>query len=99
MASCLDKIKHPNYSNQLRLPLYSPGMGTICNMGAELGATTSVFPFNQRMADYLAATERQDIADEAAKYKDSLLSPDAGCKYDQVSHDGVSKNLNLDEHF
>jgi len=60
------------------------GMGTICNMGAELGATTSVFPFNQRMADYLAATERQDIADEAAKYKDSLLSPDAGCKYDQV---------------
>jgi len=60
------------------------GMGTICNMGAELGATTSVFPFNQRMADYLAATERQDIADEATKYKESLLSPDAGCKYDQV---------------
>jgi len=60
------------------------GMGTICNMGAELGATTSVFPFNQRMVDYLAATERQAIADEALKYKDSLLSPDAGCKYDQV---------------
>merc|ERR1712117_214458 len=60
------------------------GMGTICNMGAELGATTSVFPFNQRMADYLTATERSDIAGEAAKYKDSLLSPDAGCKYDQV---------------
>ena len=33
-------------------------MGTICNMGAEIGATTSVFPFNSRMADYLAATER-----------------------------------------
>jgi len=60
------------------------GMGTICNMGAELGATTSVFPFNQRMADYLAATERQHIADEAAKYSSSLLSPDADCKYDQV---------------
>merc|ERR1712117_267198 len=60
------------------------GMGTICNMGAELGATTSVFPFNQRMVDYLAATERQAIADEAMKYKDSLLSPDPGCKYDQV---------------
>jgi len=60
------------------------GMGTICNMGAELGATTSVFPFNQRMADYLAATERQEIADEAAKFKSSLLSPDAGCKYDQI---------------
>merc|ERR1712117_689530 len=60
------------------------GMGTICNMGAELGATTSVFPFNQRMVDYLAATERQAIADEALKYKDTLLSPDPGCKYDQV---------------
>jgi len=60
------------------------GMGTICNMGAELGATTSVFPFNQRMVDYLAATERQGIADEAMKFKDSLLSPDPGCQYDQV---------------
>merc|ERR1719186_2045013 len=53
-------------------------------MGAELGATTSVFPFNQRMVDYLAATERQGIADEAMKFKDSLLSPDPGCQYDQV---------------
>ena len=59
-------------------------MGTICNMGAELGATTSVFPFNARMAEYLAATERTEVATEAAKFKDSLLSPDAGCKYDQV---------------
>ena len=60
------------------------GMGTICNMGAELGATTSVFPFNQRMVDYLAATERQSIADEAMKYKDVLLSLDPDCTYDQV---------------
>ena len=59
-------------------------MGTICNMGAELGATTSVFPFNASMAQYLNATERSEIAAEAAKYKDSLLSPDADCKYDQV---------------
>ena len=53
-------------------------------MGTELGATTSVFPFNARMAEYLAATERTEIAAEVAKYKDSLLSPDVGCKYDQV---------------
>ena len=59
-------------------------MGTICNMDAELGATTRVFLFNARIAEYLAATERTEIAAEAAKYKDSLLSPDAGCKYDQV---------------
>jgi hypothetical protein len=35
-------------------------MGTICNMGAEIGATTSVFPYNSRMADYLAATDRKE---------------------------------------
>ena len=33
-------------------------MATICNMGAEIGATTSVFPFNSRMMDYLTATDR-----------------------------------------
>lgn len=37
------------------------GMGTICNMGAEIGATTSVFPYNHRMQDYLKATNRAGI--------------------------------------
>ena len=60
------------------------GMGTICNMGAEIGATTSVFPYNNRMKDYLNATDRSDIAAEADKYREALLSPDADCKYDQV---------------
>ena len=36
-------------------------MGTICNMGAEIGATTSVFPYNYRMQDYLKATGRSGI--------------------------------------
>jgi aconitate hydratase len=35
------------------------GMGTICNMGAEIGATTSVFPYGKRMHDYLKATGRE----------------------------------------
>jgi hypothetical protein len=39
--------------------MYFTGMGTICNMGAEIGATTSVFPFNYRMQDYLNATSRK----------------------------------------
>jgi aconitate hydratase len=34
-------------------------MGTICNMGAEIGATTSVFPYNERMGEYLKATKRE----------------------------------------
>ena len=61
-------------------------MGTICNMGAEIGATTSVFPFNQRMEDYLDATLRDDIANLAKVYNKVLLSPDEGCHYDQVCH-------------
>lgn len=54
------------------------GMATICNMGAEIGATSSLFPYNKRMYDYLKATGRGDIANEAEKYKDFLLTPDAG---------------------
>ncbi|THD21814.1 Aconitate hydratase mitochondrial [Fasciola hepatica] len=60
------------------------GMATICNMGAEIGATTSVFPFNHRMEEYLRATSRQAIADEAKKHSEALLSPDQGCQYDRV---------------
>lgn len=57
------------------------GMGTICNMGAEIGATTSVFPYNKRMYEYLASTNRKQIAEAAEENKD-LLSADPGCKYD-----------------
>jgi aconitase A len=40
------------------LALFSTGMATICNMGAEIGATTSVFPYNHRMKKYLNKTSR-----------------------------------------
>jgi aconitate hydratase len=59
------------------------GMGTICNMGAEIGATTSVFPFNVSMGKYLKATGREQIANEAGKFK-HILSADANAQYDQV---------------
>lgn len=42
--------------------LSATGKGTICNMGAEVGATTSIFSYDPRMADYLRATGRDDIA-------------------------------------
>src|SRR5438477_11511682 len=48
------------------------GKGTICNMGAELGATTSVFPFDGRMAAYLRATDRADIAELAERAREHL---------------------------
>ena len=50
------------------------GKGTITNMGAELGATTSVFPFDQKMVDYLKMTERDDIATLAQANKDLLVA-------------------------
>ncbi|AQZ17447.1 ACO1 (YLR304C) [Zygosaccharomyces parabailii] len=60
------------------------GMGTICNMGAEIGATTSVFPFNKSMVEYLDATRRGKIAEFAQLYKSDLLSADEGSEYDEV---------------
>ncbi len=52
------------------------GKGTICNMGAELGATTSVFPYDASMERYLRATERGALADLANKNK-HLVTLDA----------------------
>ncbi|KAH8653324.1 aconitase family-domain-containing protein [Xylariales sp. PMI_506] len=63
--------------------LSSTGAGTCCNMGAEIGATTSVFPFNDRMYDYLAATKRKDIGDFARSYAHELRA-DEGAQYDEV---------------
>eukprot|EP00010_Vexillifera_abyssalis_P002083 CAMPEP_0201550860 /NCGR_PEP_ID=MMETSP0173_2-20130828/7140_1 /ASSEMBLY_ACC=CAM_ASM_000268 /TAXON_ID=218659 /ORGANISM="Vexillifera sp., Strain DIVA3 564/2" /LENGTH=777 /DNA_ID=CAMNT_0047960961 /DNA_START=13 /DNA_END=2346 /DNA_ORIENTATION=- len=60
------------------------GMGTICNMGAEIGATTSLFPYNKRMASYLESTGRTDIAQEATKFATACLTADPGAKYDDV---------------
>lgn len=48
------------------------GKGTICNMGAEIGATTSIFPYDSRMSDYLKATERKEVAKLADGVKDAL---------------------------
>jgi len=50
------------------------GKGTITNMGAELGATTSVFPFDQKMVAYLNITEREDIAKLAEANRELLVA-------------------------
>jgi aconitate hydratase len=65
------------------------GKGTICNMGAEIGATTSIFGYDQQMADYLSSTGRAELAELANSIKD-YLRPDADViakpddYYDQV---------------
>ena len=48
------------------------GKGTICNMGAEIGATTSTFGYDESMERYLRATDRSDVADAANEVKDYL---------------------------
>lgn len=50
------------------------GKGTICNMGAEIGATTSLFGYDQKMSDYLRGTARTDVADEADKIASHLTA-------------------------
>jgi aconitate hydratase len=61
------------------------GKATICNMGAELGATCSVFPFDERMATYLRATNRAALADLAAANLD-LVTADAETAADPAKY-------------
>ncbi len=72
------------------------GKGTICNMGAELGATTSVFPFDQKMVDYLNITDRADLAKLAQANKALLVAdPEVNQSpekyYDQIVEIDLSK--------
>lgn len=50
------------------------GKGTICNMGAEIGATTSTFGYDESMERYLRATDREDVADAANEIKEYLTA-------------------------
>lgn len=54
------------------LTLSCTGKGTICNMGAEIGATTSTFGYDEKMAEYLRGTNRKEVADLADQVKEHL---------------------------
>ena len=56
--------------------LSATGKGTICNMGAEIGATTSTFGYDEAMERYLRATDRNDVADAANQVKEHLTGDD-----------------------
>ena len=65
------------------------GKGTICNMGAEIGATTSIFGYDEKMAEYLRGTGRADVAsaaDEVAQHLtgDEEVYADPSLYFDQV---------------
>src|SRR5438094_7425040 len=61
------------------------GKATITNMGAELGATTSMFPYDEKMAAYLRATDKADLVPLAEQYK-HLLAPDPEVEADPEKH-------------
>jgi len=58
------------------LSMSCTGKGTICNMGAEIGATTSTFGYDESMERYLRATDRSDVADAANQVKEYLTGDD-----------------------
>jgi len=72
------------------------GKGTITNMGAELGATTSIFPFDERMATYLRATSRDEIAGLAERHA-GLLRADPEVQDDPERFFEVVVEIDLSE--
>ncbi|MBA3986270.1 MAG: aconitate hydratase [Flavobacteriales bacterium] len=78
------------------LNLSCTGKGTICNMGAEIGATTSTFGYDDAMERFLRATDRNDIADEANKIREHLTGdPEVYANPEQYFDQVIE--INLDE--
>ncbi|WP_298313120.1 aconitate hydratase [uncultured Aquimarina sp.] len=70
------------------------GKGTICNMGAEIGATTSTFGYDESMERYLRATERAEVADAANKVKEHLTAdPEVYANPEQYFDQVIEINL------
>ena len=78
------------------ISLSCTGKGTICNMGAEIGATTSTFGYDDSMERYLRATDREDVADAANKIK-NYLTGDAEVYADPESYFDQVIEINLSE--
>jgi aconitate hydratase len=72
------------------------GKATIANMGAELGATCSVFPYDERMGTYLRTTERSALADIADQYA-AHLRADPECEQDPAKYYDELVEINLSE--
>ena len=70
------------------------GKGTICNMGAEIGATTSLFQYGDKMKEFLEATDRADVAAEAEKVREHLRAdPDVVQNPDKYFDQVIEINL------
>jgi len=76
--------------------LSATGKGTICNMGAEIGATCSIFAYDQKMSAYLKATGREEVAAMADKIREHLR-PDPEIYADPKSYYDQLIEINLNE--
>ena len=65
------------------------GKGTICNMGAELGATCSLFPYDRRMRTYLDATNRRDLAELAERNSELLVADEETAAQPEKFYDEI----------
>jgi aconitate hydratase len=84
------------YFGEGALSMSCTGKGTICNMGAEIGATTSTFAYDDSMDRYLRSTDRADIADAANKVKEHLTA-DPECYADPEKYFDQVIEINLSE--
>ncbi|KAF7555151.1 hypothetical protein G7Z17_g2340 [Cylindrodendrum hubeiense] len=73
--------------------LGSTAMATVCNMSAEIGSTSCIFPYSSAMSRYLAATKRSDVAAHADLFKEQLLTADPGSDkyYDEIIEIDLSR--------
>ncbi|HJN63236.1 MAG TPA: aconitate hydratase, partial [Flavobacteriales bacterium] len=78
------------------ISLSATGKGTICNMGAEIGATTSTFGYDKSIERYLRATGRDDVADAANEIKQHLIG-DAEVYANPEKYFDQVIEINLDE--
>jgi aconitate hydratase len=76
--------------------LSATGKGTICNMGAEIGATCSLFAYDEKMSSYLKATQREEVAALADGIKEHLR-PDPEVYADPSKYYDQLIEINLDE--
>jgi len=76
--------------------LSATGKATICNMGAEIGATCSIFAYDEKMAAYLSATGREEVAYQATQIKEHLR-PDEEVYADPAKYYDQLIEINLDE--
>ncbi len=84
------------YFGEGALSLSATGKGTICNMGAEIGATTSTFAYDESIERYLRATGRNEVADAANEVKDHLTADPEVYENPEKYFDQLVE-INLDE--